>query len=104
MFFQQGDVLIKKVASIPKNTQKINPKNGRYILAEGEATGHTHAICDTEKVEMFEKDGRLWVGIKEEVEIKHEEHGKIKLPPGDFEISKVKEYDHFSEEAKEVLD
>ena len=103
MLYQQGDVLIE-TAEIPKSAKKVQPKNGKLILAEGEATGHTHAIANTEKAELFEQDGRLWLGVKKSVEVKHEEHHSITLPPGDFEVRKVQEYDHFFEESKDVVD
>lgn len=43
---QQGDVILFR---IPDNislslTQEISPRDGRLILAEGEVTGHHHAI------------------------------------------------------------
>ena len=102
MLFQQGDVLIES-AEIPKLAKKVK-SNGRLILAEGEATGHAHAIVETEKAELFEKDGRLWLGVKEQTDVTHEEHGTVTLPPGDFEIRRVQEYDHFAEEARRVQD
>lgn len=45
MIYRQGDVLIERVASIPKTkTTPIARDNGRVVLAYGEVTGHAHAL------------------------------------------------------------
>ena len=101
MFLQQGDVLIKSVDSLP-NGKKVNRKERGYVLAEGEATGHAHTI--EEEIKMVEVDGILYIGCETDVIIKHEEHGAITIPAGDYQIGIVQEYDHFAEEAKNVAD
>ena len=73
------------------------------ILAEGEATGHAHVLVD-DSVDVFEDgDSRLF-GLSKKTDLMHEEHGKITIPPGEYESGKVIEYDHFSEEARKVID
>jgi hypothetical protein len=54
MIYQQGDVLLTKIDSLPLGN-KVERKERGYILAEGEATGHAHVI--EEEIEMVEKDG-----------------------------------------------
>ena len=73
------------------------------ILAEGEATGHAHVLVD-DSVDVFEDGGLRLFGLSEETDLVHEEHGKITLPPGEYESGKVIEYDHFLEEARQVID
>jgi len=76
----------------------------RFILAEGEVTGHAHAI-DQEVADLFvEKDGKLYLKNSKPATIRHEEHKPITLPAGTWEISGVKEYDHFLEESRRVQD
>ena len=96
---QQGDVLIT-LAAIPKKATK---KDGRAIVAYGEVTGHCHEVIG-EGVEVFEQDGTLYVSAPKGGTIQHEEHKPITLPPGDYQIGIVKEYDHFAEEARQVRD
>ena len=103
MMIQQGDVLIKRVAGIPTDAKKVDRKPRGFVLAEGEVTGHAHTI--EEEVELVEKDGVLYLKVVDgPVTVKHEEHGHVKVPAGEYQIGIVQEYDHFAEEAKSVAD
>ena len=103
MYYQQGDVLVKEVA-IPNGAKRVSAKNGKYVFAEGEMTGHCHSVVADKRIEMFEKDGRMYVGVKEPANLEHQEHSTIEIPVGEYEISRVLEYDHFAEEARAVTD
>jgi hypothetical protein len=98
-WFQQGDVTIKPVASIPMGARPA----GINILREGEATGHAHRAV-AEDVTLSICDGRLFMSAPSGTEIVHEEHNVVSVPPGTYEIGAVREYDHFAEEAREVVD
>lgn len=107
---QQGDVIIE-VADIPKGAKKIDKGHFAhllgirgYVLAEGETTGHAHCISDVENVEMVEKDGMFFIRVLKDVTVTHEEHKPVKIPPGIYRVRKVREYDHFAEEARDVRD
>jgi len=104
MLLQQGDVLITKINKLPKNLVNVKSKRKGYVIAEGEATGHAHVISDIDNCELYEKDGVLFLKTIKPVELKHEEHKPFNIPIGDFEIGIVKEYDHFEEEARNVMD
>ena len=104
MFIQQGDVLIKKVEMDLEGYEKVGRKEGRLILAEGEATGHMHAIDDNDAYLYISKAGELYLLVEEEVTLKHEEHDSQSISKGIWKIDRVKEYDHFEEEARIVMD
>jgi len=105
MLLQQGDVLIKSIDKLPENLSKVLPKENKLILAEGEATGHCHAISDIDNVELLQdKNGNLFLDVKEEIDLTHDEHNTITINPGQYEIDIVREYDHFEEEARKVED
>ena len=53
---------------------------------------------------MFETGSTKYLAVKEPVKVTHEEHGVIDLPVGTYRVRKVREYDHFAEEAREVQD
>jgi len=72
------------------------------VLAEGEATGHTHRLQKTEVLER--EDGIREFEVLEKDTITHEEHKPIVLPKEKYESGKVEEYDHFTEEARVVQD
>jgi hypothetical protein len=102
MLLQQGDVLLKKIERMPEGAP-VQKKPRGYVLADGEVTVHAHVI--EEEVDLIEKDGVLYLGVKgDAVTLKHEEHGHIQVPRGNYEVGIVKEYDHFAEEARSVAD
>jgi hypothetical protein len=98
MLIQQGDVLIEKVSEI--KGKKLN----HLTLAEGEATGHHHTVTKGE-AELYEYEGTLFLNVKsDEAVVTHQEHKAVTLPKGKYKIGRVREYDHFSEEARQVRD
>ena len=55
--FAQGDLFLDRVPDVsPSGTVAQNAEGAAMVLAEGEATGHRHAIW--ERVTMF-RDDRL---------------------------------------------
>ena len=100
---QQGDVLVFET-SIPDNAIPVKSQQGRFILAEGEATGHAHAIAEMPGVSMFRLDNSLFLSTESEVIVRHEEHKPVTIPPGTFRIDQVKEIDPYTEEIHKVRD
>ena len=99
-WYQQGDVIIR-AAEIPAKASK---PAGR-VLAFGEATGHAHRLTDASDGLLDEVDGQLYLSVgKKGADVVHEEHGAITIPPGTYRVDRVKEYDHFQEEARVVRD
>ena len=99
-YYQQGDVLIKEVKTIPNNSKKKNDKT----LAIGEATGHHHTITEGE-AELYEHEGTLFLKVNSETAtLTHQEHKTIEIPQGEYEIGIVREYSHFDEEVRNVKD
>lgn len=103
---QQGDVLIK-TTKIPKGLEKVEDP----VLQHGEATGHAH------RLQMFkhdtgtgswtvykDKEGIRFLKVETPTDLTHEEHNTITIPPGEYKIGIVQEYDHFAEEARNVVD
>jgi hypothetical protein len=82
---------------------------GRYVLAEGEASGHAHTI-DGRGVEVFklaaggEGPHMLFVKARRAFVVCHQEHRAVTIPAGTWVIDRVREYDHFAEESREVVD
>lgn len=93
----QGDVLLIPIAAIPSGVEPIAPRGGRLVLAEGEATGHHHAVIERE-AELFAPgeasalaDRYLRVGPAGAV-LTHDEHAPIAVPPGDWAVRPQREY------------
>jgi len=90
--YRQGDVLIIPVNEIPEEVEAVKRENGRLILAEGEATGHAHAIA-SQHARMYAAGIGMFLVLKKAAELLHEEHGKIDLPPGNYQVIRQREYD-----------
>lgn len=113
--WQQGDVILQEVI-IPKgNFERIADP----VLQWGEVTNHAH------RLQMFTHEGNKasagvsnpkwellldketktkYLNVFEPTALSHEEHHTITIPPGEYRIGIVQEYDHFAEEARQVLD
>lgn len=99
--WQQGDVLLRKLAVLPKGARTTLSK-GRCVLAHGES-GHSHVVEDDE-AELIQIGERLLLTITKNTPVKHEEHSTRTLSPGIWEISGVREFDWFSKMIRRVLD
>jgi len=95
---RQGELLIKPCGKIQ------GKRLGHLILAEGEVTGHIHAITKG-NAELYEKDGTLYLKvISDEVELTHPDHKTLAIPAGEYEIVKQREYQVGEEKYREVKD
>jgi|SRR5579863_2106556 len=102
---QQGDVVLKRREALPTAGLKPVKKSerGYYVIALGEATGHSHVIDG--EVEVYEDgNGTLWIRALEQTQQTHEEHGPVTLGPGIYEVYIVREYFPFEEEMRRVAD
>lgn len=96
---QQGDCILVKAVAIPKGAKKVK-FNGVVLKGEGV---NTHEVA-VEDVEVYEKEGVLYLQVNKETEIVHQEHGKQVLAPGIYKRVIEREYDYESEEARETRD
>jgi hypothetical protein len=90
---RQGDVLLERVRrrTLPKGTF-VAPRQGRLILAYGEATGHHHsvAVADGELVETAAHE--VFLKIMRSTTIDHQEHAALTLEPGIYRVGYQVEY------------
>lgn len=88
---RQGDVLLVK-KDLPTEGE-VQPKKGRIILAEGEATGHAHAI-PTDEADVVVAANMRFVVVPEDGEatLTHEEHAPAKLFGGSYLTGAQVEY------------
>jgi len=93
--YRQGDVLIERIGPMPAKLRRLERENGRVILAHGEVTGHAHAIAD-KHVDLYASETSpavTYLEIREAVAaLKHDEHSTINLPPGNYAITRQREY------------
>ena len=92
--FRQGDILFVKINEDATGDEVPRDNQNRVVVAEGEATGHCHAIHE-DAVEMFrdQKLDRAWVVVKEATaDVVHEEHDTITLDEGTWRIVYQRQY------------
>jgi hypothetical protein len=97
---RQGDIVLIPITKrqIPKGLATVDRDNrGRIVLAEGETTGHAHAILENpatlfRQADLDEMADRFLAVEKEGVELVHEEHGTIKLDKGNYIVRHKREY------------
>ena len=128
--YQQGDVVMYKINSQKDFQPYISDKKANHqianysggteskaILAFGEVTGHTHRI---NMADMLEETGvtlhmdynneagkdvpKAFTVTGAEVKLDHEEHDTITLPPGNYVVKIVREFNHITRRAQYVAD
>jgi hypothetical protein len=96
----QGDMLIRRIESLPKGLKAIPPENGRHILTHSES-GHHHVVMERPGIQHFSGmdvlRSYLVVPEGEEVDLLHERnhdtHETIRFGPGTYEILRQREAD-----------
>ena len=99
---RQGDVLLKRIKTIPKTAKKQETKD-RIVLAYGEVTGHAHAIHDLDNVDVFVTEvGVLYLKVFQDVMLHHDEHSAVTLTEGIYE--RVLQHEYSPEAVRNVAD
>lgn len=88
--YRQGDVLVVEVTEEIKG-KEIPRVNGEVVLAYGEATGHRHHIANKGATLFAVNENLRMLKVEEEVELRHEEHAVIKLPPANYQVIQQRE-------------
>jgi hypothetical protein len=99
--YAQGDLLIERVDDIePSGTILPPDSGGKFVLAEGELSGHRHVI--SERVTMFRDDALaryvptgLYIGHVKVTDasavVHHQEHAPILLRAGTYRVRRQRE-------------
>lgn len=95
---QQGDCLFHE-AKFSIVGKKI-VKSG--LIKLGSASGHAHVLKNGKL--YLDKENKMYIVADKKTQVVHDEHKPIDLPKGKYFIDTVKEYDHFLEESKQVVD
>jgi hypothetical protein len=101
--FRQGDVLIELVnEELPADAKQVKPDSrNRLVLADGEATGHAHAVS-ANGAALYDADTGLMLQVNQPTAVVHEEHSAINLDTGLYKVTRQKEY--FPTEIRNVAD
>ena len=97
---RQGDILIIEVDEIPKDAAEMKRDNmGRIVLADGEATGHSHVIRN-KQVKAYQTATAIYLAVMQQTMVEHltrenkptTEHDGIPLTPGNKMVVRQFEY------------
>lgn len=98
---RQGDLLLVPVDSVPEGGTASEERADRFVLAEGEATGHAHVAVGTQlRLAAWEGPRRWWAPERrtfltvpgEGARLVHEEHLPLVVPQGLYEVRRQREY------------
>jgi hypothetical protein len=92
VLYRQGDVLIEQVDDGTVKGEKMQPRDGRVILAYGEATGHHHSIAVEDVALAVEDDGVMFLKTIRDSVVSHQEHDPISIPAGTYRVTRQREY------------
>lgn len=102
-----GECVVSKITELPNGIKKLEPKDGRYIVADSETSGNHHCIEETEGAEMYEKDGVLYLKADQPVRlycVDEKRHDTQILEPGIYEIDRANEFDYLTGMKQKVQD
>ena len=128
--YQQGDVVMYKLNDEDFKEYSNEDRGSNYnianysgqtntkaVFAFGEVTGHTHRVEMSEMLKdagiSLHMDYNREAGVdvpnafevhNESVELQHEEHDTITLPPGNYVVKIVREFNHITRRAQYVAD
>jgi hypothetical protein len=93
-YFQQGDCIFSIETSLPEGA----------VLCTHNIAGDGLIRHIQSGGELYEHNGIRYLEVIKEARISHPEHKDTILSDGIYKISKVREYDHWKEESREVID
>lgn len=103
--YRHGDLGLTQLLKAPRFIKKVF-SGDKYVLAEGEATGHKHLLTADPKTKLKiyeDAEGRKYIST-EGATLTHEEHKPLTIGKGLYVIKHEKEYDYFEEEQRKVID
>ena len=100
--YRQGDVLVSRIEVIPASAKPIACKH-RVVLAEGEATGHSHSIeYQAKQMRVFTDGPQLYLRVSRSVVLRHQEHAPATIEPGDYIV--IRQVEVWLDEVRQVMD
>lgn len=94
----QGDLLITKIAELPKDAVAQDAQGENFVLAHSE-TGHHHVVPAADAALFGMRNGDQFMAflvVKNQTEIRHnrsyDQHEALVVPPGTYQINRQREY------------
>lgn len=93
----QGDILIMRIAALPRGVVPIEPSNGRVVVAHSE-TGHHHVMLAerTKAYRLPDSIMDIFLAVERGDVLEHlrpyDTHEPIGLAPGFYRVRRQREY------------
>lgn len=93
----QGDLMIRRIDTIPTMALPSAPENGKHILAHSE-TGHHHVIESRAANRFIDQTNEFiaWLEVADDTVLEHlrgfDTHEPLMIPPGKYEVRTAREY------------
>src|SRR3990167_9015556 len=96
-YYRHGDLGFTPIKNLPEDLKRLYV-GCRFVLAEGETTGHKHLLTSssTTTFEILENQkGQRYLKIDGKGNISHEEHKTIEIEKGFYIVGNEREYSYF---------
>ncbi|MDD5178301.1 MAG: hypothetical protein PHT54_03430 [Candidatus Nanoarchaeia archaeon] len=103
--YRHGDICLTPIKTDKK--LELVKRTDRFVLAEGETTGHKHLLTAESQTEfevLKDEEGRLYLCLEGKADLTHEEHNKIEVMPDLYVIGNEQEWNYFENAAQKVID
>lgn len=113
--FAQGEIYIRKIDALPDDLQPFHDKDkaGAWLISHSESGNHhvidADGVTVMEQVKNVPAGMRILLAIVDEPTTLRQDaganaHEAHDMPPGLYEMRIAREYDPFSEQARQVAD
>lgn len=93
----QGDVLLRKVETLPEGLIPAKSENGKYIIAHSK-TGHHHTVMEKNAQLLIDQTNEFikYLVVNQDTTLEHDRsfhtHETLSLDAGIYKISNQREY------------
>lgn len=94
----QGDMLIRRIETLPENVKEVSAEKGVFVLAHSE-TGHNHVVKADPSVKFYQNANDNFIAylvVDNEAQVEHmrsfDTHETIGFKKGIYEIRRQREY------------
>jgi hypothetical protein len=93
----QGDVMLRRIDTIPQTAKPAAPENGNYVVAHSE-TGHHHVVKERGAKLLIDETNKFiaYLEVAEPTVLEHlrsfDTHESYMLEPGKYEIRRQREH------------
>lgn len=108
----QGEIYIQKVTELPEGMVPVAAQNGKFVISHSES-GNSHVIDAVAGVTVMEKSTAptgmkiLYALLENPVSLYQDAdtpHDSIRLEPGIYAFKIAREFDPWTEQARQVAD